>query len=1265
MDIPFLDKLLGQSRSEQSAQPAAMGLLDFIAPPAIKFGSDHYQIGEKFAKSYFIFSFPRYLSTGWLAPIINMDIPLDISVFLHPIDTGLVLKKLRKKVTEVQSEIMEKEEKGLVRDPVLETAYKDIEVLRDRLQTAQERMFHVGIYITVYGDSLKELEKIEGTLRSMLESRLVYIKPALYQQEKGMSSVYPCGIDQLQVHTTINTSPLSTVFPFVSFDLSSNEGILYGINQHNNSLVLFDRFSLENANSVIFGKSGGGKSILKDEPVLIKEGGEIKLEKIGSAVGRMIRKYGLEKIDQELEGAVNPDLQVWSFGENLKGEWSNVSVAARKEAPTTFYKFKTRSGREVVTTGDHNMLILKNGKITVTKSSEAKTGEFIPLPAKILQTGASQKQKTLNLLDLLKDLDNIYVSKAEKIIKENYQAIKRAGAGEQLDRYLYKYKKGRRIPLPYFLKILHILGIKTNDPYLKKLKIIAKNGNKRFSFGIELPVSPALTRLMGFIAAEGTVNEKFIIISNTDPEFLERAERDLGVLGIPFCRNKSGIACHSRVFVEIIKKIAKKQNSKQKRVPALVFGAGKNNIASFLSAYFEGDGGIEHNKITAVSKSKELISDICYLLYCFGITGRVRVKKKKATNAGWKKSRQYWQVSVSGKENLEKFAGEIGFISQKKNKKLLKIIKQQGNTNVGTIPGLAPLFRQMRQTCPIIFKGIPEASPIIREIYNPSPKNLNNIISKIEEKIAYIKNLEPQINSLSALPELQTIVEAGKGNKELNKLLWNKLGQSWRLMKNQTINPKFANVSKAAQIIYNTEYALEAIKEEVHTSFKALNLPIKHYNRSLQAALVERPMSNTRYSMLQQAVQFIWQEYQEIINKQVPQIESLLKRLKKLTNADLTFDEIIEIKKISNKKEKYVYDLTVDNENFLCGTAGMFVHNSFAVKLEILRYLMLGVESIIIDPENEYQFLSDAVDGKFYNISLASDSHINPFDLPEVGDDEEPKDVLRSSTINLVGLIRIMLGGLTPEEDAIVDQAITETYAARDITPETDPSLWKERVPLLADLESVLETMDGAESLVNRLRKFTKGVYAGFFNYPTNVTMDNELVVFGIKNLETELRPLAMYIIMRYIWNAIKQEMKKRILVIDEAWWLMQTDDSASFLFGIVKRGRKYWLGTTTITQDVNDFMKSEYGQPIITNSSLQLLMKQSPATIDVVKETFNLTDQEKYLLLESPIGEGIFFAGEKHVAVRVVASYTEDQIITTSPEEVKKIKQLKRTEKQ
>ncbi|MDD2626619.1 MAG: hypothetical protein PHI87_03615, partial [Candidatus Methanomethylophilus sp.] len=233
---------------------------DIIAPASIKINPNDGEIGEILTKTYFIFSYPRYLNTGWLSPIINLDIPLDISFFFHPIETETVLKTLRRKVTEVQAELNERDEKGLISDPALETAHNDLEELRQSLQTAQEKMFKFGLYITVYAKDKKELIQIETTLRSILESRLIYIKPALYQQKEGLMSTFPYGMDSLDIHTTLNTSPLSSIFPFISFDLSSNDGILFGINKHNNSLVLFDRFSLENANMVIFAKSGSGKS---------------------------------------------------------------------------------------------------------------------------------------------------------------------------------------------------------------------------------------------------------------------------------------------------------------------------------------------------------------------------------------------------------------------------------------------------------------------------------------------------------------------------------------------------------------------------------------------------------------------------------------------------------------------------------------------------------------------------------------------------------------------------------------------------------------------------------------------------------------------------------------------------------------------------------------------------------------------------------------------------------------------------------------------
>jgi len=566
---------------------------DIVAPAAIEVSNNYVRLGERFTKTFFAFSYPRYLSTAWLSPIINSDIPMDISFFIHPVETGMILRQLMKRVTEVQSEIMEREEKGLVRDPVLEIAYRDLETLRDKLQTAQERMFQFGLYFTVYTDTEKELREIETSLRSILESRLIYVKPALFQQKEGFISTSPYCLDRLSIHTPMNTEPLSSVFPFVAFNLSSNEGILYGINKHDNSLILFDRFSLENANEVVFAKSGSGKS--------------------------------------------------------------------------------------------------------------------------------------------------------------------------------------------------------------------------------------------------------------------------------------------------------------------------------------------------------------------------------------------------------------------------------------------------------------------------------------------------------------------------------------------------------------------------------------------------------------------------------------------------------------------------------------------YAVKLETLRYLMVGVDVIIIDPENEYKYLSDAVGGSFFKISLSSPHHINPFELPIPREDELAEDVLRSNIINLVGLLRIMLGGLTPEEDAIIDRAITETYAAKDITVDSDPATWKDNLPLMEDLETVLESMEGSGSLVRRLQKFTKGAYASFFNQHSNISTDNQMVVFAIRDMEEELKAMALYIVLRYIWKTVRSSLKKRILIVDEAWWLMQAEDGASFLYGMAKRARKYWLGVTTITHDVGDFMKSSYGQPIITNSSLQLLLKQSPATIDVVQKAFNLTEEEKYLLLESEVGEGVFFAGQKHVAIKVVASYAEDQIITTSPEEIIKIEKAKK----
>ncbi len=571
-------------------QAATLELRDIIAPSALKIEPRALNLGDKIARTFFVISYPRVLADNWFSPIINLDKVFDVSIFIHPIETAKILHTFQKKVAEVQSQIHMREEKGMVRDPMLDTAYQDLESLRDSLQQAQEKIFDVGLYLTIYGTTEAELDKIESEIKSILESKMVYVKPALFQQEQGFKSVIPIASDELGVHSKLNSSPLSSLFPFVSFDLTSDRGILYGINRHNSSLVLFDRYSLENYNSIIFAKAGSGKS--------------------------------------------------------------------------------------------------------------------------------------------------------------------------------------------------------------------------------------------------------------------------------------------------------------------------------------------------------------------------------------------------------------------------------------------------------------------------------------------------------------------------------------------------------------------------------------------------------------------------------------------------------------------------------------------YTTKLEIIRTLMFDTEVIVIDPEREYEYLAEATGGRYFNISLTSDHHINPFDLPVPREDESAADVLRSNIVNLVGLFRIMLGGLSPGEDSLIDRAITETYNLKDITADSDFSAIEP--PLLSDFEMVLSGMDGSADLLQKLSKYTKGTWSGFINKPTNVDINKKFVVFSVRDMEDELKPVAMYIVTHYIWNAVRKNLKKRLLVVDEAWWMMKSEDTASFLFSIAKRGRKYYLGLATITQDVGDFLNSPYGLPIITNSSIQILLKQSPSSIDMVQKTFNLTDEEKYLLLESGVGEGIFFAGLKHVALKIVASYTEDQIITSDPSQVLAIKKAK-----
>ena len=334
---------------------------------------------------------------------------------------------------------------------------------------------------------------------------------------------------------------------------------------------------------------------------------------------------------------------------------------------------------------------------------------------------------------------------------------------------------------------------------------------------------------------------------------------------------------------------------------------------------------------------------------------------------------------------------------------------------------------------------------------------------------------------------------------------------------------------------------------------------------------------------------------------------------------------------------------------------------SFTVKLEALRSMMLGTEVIIIDPENEYQKLADAVGGAYIRLSLNSQTRINPFDLPQVIDSDEADNALRANLVTLHGLFRLMLGGpqvsdgqqivaLTPIEEADLDQALIDTYARVGIT--SDPLTHASVPPTISDLYDTLLHMGGSgPSLAQRLRKYTTGTFAGIFSQQSNIDINNPMVVFNIRDLEDELRPVAMYIVLSHIWNITRSNQKKRMLIVDEAWQLMKYEDSANFLFSLAKRARKYYLGLTTITQDVEDFMSSKMGRAIVTNSSIQLLLKQSTSAVDVLSDVFKLTEEEKRRLSNFPIGQGLFFAGQSHVHIQIQASPTEQQLITTNPQ--------------
>jgi type IV secretory pathway VirB4 component len=426
-------------------------------------------------------------------------------------------------------------------------------------------------------------------------------------------------------------------------------------------------------------------------------------------------------------------------------------------------------------------------------------------------------------------------------------------------------------------------------------------------------------------------------------------------------------------------------------------------------------------------------------------------------------------------------------------------------------------------------------------------------------------------------------------------------------------------------------------------------------------------------------------QQEQAFNATVPQFVDQLKIYRNMntgaigtsfpfTSADLSDDHGILYGINMHNSGLVIFDrFSLENGNsvvFAKSGAG----KSFTVKLEALRSMMLGTEIFIVDPENEYERMAEAVGGAYVRLSLNSQTRINPFELPQVVDEDEADNALRSNLITLHGLLRLMMGGavaqvtqgtgggtvapaLSPVEEADLDAALIETYAKSGIT--NDPLTHGSIPPTINDLYDTLLHMGGTgPQLAQRLRKYTSGTFAGIFSQQSNININNPMVVFNIRDLEDELRPVAMYIVLNFIWNKTKSDKKKRILVVDEAWQLMKYEDSSNFLFSLAKRARKYNLGITTITQDVEDFMASRMGRAIVANASMQILLKQSPSAVDVLADVFKLTSEEKKRLSQFPVGQGLFFAGQNHVHIQIAASPTEQSLITTSPGQVQQMGQ-------
>lgn len=1152
---PQVSNVQSSSEADNSAN-----VQNTIAPPALEVDFSHLKVGDTYVRTLFTVGYPRYVSANWLSPLINFNHSLDIAMFIYPTDSKDTLDQLRRRIAEMEAEISSDIQRGRIPQAATQAGLEDAKVLQDQLVKGVERFYQFSLYVTISADSLKELNTLTSQVKSTLGSLLILTKIASVTMEDAFRTTLPYAKDKLMITRNMDTTALSTTFPFTSSELSDNKGILYGVNAHNESLVIFDRFSLENANMLVLATSGSGKSLAYGDEIIIKNSAnEVKRTQIGPLVEKIIQKKGSVRLEADIEGTIDPGIKVYSFDpKTLRGSWSSVTVAARKKSPNVLYHFTTKSGREVTTTADHNMLTLKEAEINVSKGSAVKIGDYIPLPRLLPESVSNTAHH----------------------------------------------------PVEYYA-------------------------------------------LLGYYTAEGANTSNSVRISAMNQQVITHVERlclQLNYKTTPLNNYGvvKGVSIKSKTLIRKLKLEKCHGLAGSKRVPCTIFAESNIHKAAYLRSYYSGDGCVEGNEVTCTTKSKGLASDLSYLLYNFGIIARIHSKFKKATNTKHK-GNIYHQLTISGQDNLNKFATQIGFNLDYKNQRLQKIIGKTENSNVDIIPNLDKTLQRIYRS---LYNSDNKAPQRLIEIkngsYNPTPKEIFHLVSEIQPRITQIKNEKEKVYSLLNLPKWQDLALEGSKSKKLNKKLWQNLGQTWRTMKTHQVAPQINTVLRVYETLRGPVFSKEQIYTQINQSFKTLGLSLSEYDNTLWNAATQTNV-NTIYDRVYDAGQYLLRQYLKLENK-IVEIEQILNSLTYLAKSDLFWDPIVKIEKIKSD-HPYVYDLTVNNQVFLAGHGGMFVHNSYFVKLEILRSLMFDTETIILDPENEYEMITKVVGGNYISFSTSSLHKINPFQIANPKDSTE--DEMGYKYLFLQSLLKIMIGSLTPTEDAVLNRALILTYRQKGITD--DPATHKLEAPRLEDLYRALVGMEDevAKNVSARLEKYVMGSVKGIFDQQSNVDLDGKITVFTLRELADEIRPIVMFMILDYIWTKVRRDLKRRLLVVDEAWYLMRHEDSAKILQGFVKRARKYYLGVTVISQNVDDFLGSAYGKAIVTNSALQMLLKQSTAAINQVADTFYLSQGERHMLLSANVGEGLFFAGQNHVALRVVSSPDEHALATSKPSEV------------